>query len=261
MDITLKDILRDKKKEIKEYQKKEDIRQLKDKIARLPSPRNFKSALEESETISIIAEIKTRSPSEGSIKDIDVIEIAKKYQKSRAAAISVLTDQHFGGKIEYLREVKEHTDKPILRKDFIIDEYQIYQSRAYGADAILLIVSILKDKNILKTFYSLCKSLNMDCLFECHTKDEIEKVPAEATLYGINNRDLNDGEYKTDLRITEKLVEFIPDDKIIISESGFSDSRDVKKISKLSRVNAILIGTSIIKEDNPIEAIDNLLSG
>lgn len=210
------------------------------------SDRDFRSAIS-SEGISLIAEIKKESPSEGEIftGNFRPGEIAQIYEKNGAAAISVLTDEkYFGGSFEFLKDVRNATESvPILCKDFIVSEHQIFKAREFGADAILLIASLLSVEQIEK-FLKVADNLSMDCLVEVHNEEELEKVlKTSAQIIGINNRNLRT--FEIDLSITEKLQKLIPDDRIVVSESGIKSAADIPK-----GVDAILVGTAIMKSKN-----------
>jgi indole-3-glycerol phosphate synthase len=170
------------------------------------------------------------------------------YQINGASAISVLTDEKFfNGRLEYIKEVKSVTSLPVLRKDFIIDEYQVYESAIYGADAILLITDILSREEIIR-FSSLARSLDMAVLCESHSKEEIEKaISAKQEIIGINNRDL--GTFKLSLSTTENLIGLIPEGKIIVSESGIRSRSDVLFLKSIG-VNAVLVGEALMDADN-----------
>lgn len=263
--IRLKEILENKNKEIENWKKREPIVVLERKIARSLPIRDFKGAFYRCRgSIGIIAEVKAKSPSENIITKTDPLEIAKEYEESKAVAISVLTDElYFGGSLALMEKVKRQTNKPILRKDFIMDEYQIYQSRAYGADAILLISSILSKEKLSK-FIKISKKLGMECLVELHLKEDLKIIPKETEIYGINNRSLLNG-FKTDLNVTFNLIKYIPKGKLIISESGINGPEDTKRLKDVG-VNGVLTGTSILKTlkesqgYSPQKAIDFLLS-
>lgn len=233
-------IVKYKKKEVEKRKNKIPIGKLS------PSTRDFASTLK-NDDISLIAEIKKASPSEGVIykKRFFPAEIAKKYERAGASAISVLCDKEFfNGDLKYLKKVAKNTYKtPILCKDFIIEQYQIYEARKYGADAILLIASILTEGQIRK-FIKVAKSLNMDALCEVHTLEELKKVlktPVE--IIGINNRNLHT--FKIDISTTSKIVKHIPPGKLVVSESGLFSRSDIEKLPK--KVNAILVGTALMK--------------
>lgn len=228
--------------------KKKEIKRLKLNFEHLkPSNRDFKKSLMGKNRL--IAEIKKGSPN-FLRKDFDLVSIAKSYEKYDIAAISVVTDKRlFYSDISFLEIVHKLTTKPILRKDFIIDEIQIYESRLYGADAILLIASLLSPAQIDR-FIEVSTKLGMDCLVEVHTKEELKKVlKTKAEIIGINNRDLNT--LKIDLHTTLELIKYIPKDCIVVSESGFTDKEDIKLVK--DKVNAFLIGSWIMKSKD-IEA-------
>lgn len=218
----------------------------KEEIKPKPSTRNFANAIK-NKGLSLIAEIKKASPSAGQIcrEKFSPSEIARNYERSGASAISVICDKKFfNGNLKYMKEASNNTFKtPILCKDFIIDTSQIYEARKYGADAILLIASILTEKQINK-FIEVARSLNMDTLCEVHTLDELSKVlRTPARIIGINNRDLRT--FKVDISTTAKIAKHIPSDKIIVSESGFHSAEDIKKLPE--NIDAILIGTTLMR--------------
>jgi indole-3-glycerol phosphate synthase len=198
--------------------------------------------------VKLIAEIKRASPSRGIIRqDLNPLKIAQIYASNGAAAISVLTEpKYFQGSIDYLKQIRDELGDrgvPLLRKDFIIDPYQIYQSRAYGADSLLLIVAIL-ETNQLRELLSLSHRLGMRCLLEVHKEDELEiAIRSGAVIIGINNRDLNT--FQVDMGTTERLRPLIPSDRIVVSESGIKNRHDMQKLRGW-RVNAALIGEALI---------------
>lgn len=247
--MILDDIVAHKRMQIEQEKEIKPIKEYSDKLQDMPI-RNFKKALNK-ENISIIAEIKKASPSKGIIKEnFDPSKIAKVYEQINIDAVSVLTEkQFFKGKDEYIAIAKEVNSKPILRKDFIIDEYQILQARAIGADAILLIVAILGDN--IKRFYNLAKDLGLYCLTEVHNEKELDiALNAGCDIVGINNRDLRD--FTVDLKTTEKLIKHIPKDTIVVSESGIKTSEDIKYLRSLG-VNAVLIGETFMRNIENIE--------
>ncbi|MCM8710139.1 indole-3-glycerol phosphate synthase TrpC [Clostridium sp. SYSU_GA19001] len=206
--------------------------------------RNFEKALSGRE-MSIIAEIKKASPSKGVIiENFNHKAIAKVYDEVDIDAISVLTEKYFfKGNDEYIKDVKIIADKPVLRKDFIIEEYQIYQALDIGADAILLIAAILPGK--LKRFYDLASSLGLHVLIEVHNESELEEaLKSGGRIIGINNRDLKT--FHVSLKHTEKLKNLIPKDKIVVSESGISNADDIKYLKSLG-VSAILVGETFMR--------------
>jgi anthranilate phosphoribosyltransferase len=251
----LLDIVAQKRKEVELRKKKTGLKQLMKKVK--PSQRNFRSALLDRE-VALIAEIKKSSPSTGKIASsrFDVTKIAKTYEDAGTAAISVLTDEKFfGGALENLTKARiatHHT--PLLCKDFIIDPYQIYEARAYGADAVLLIAAILT-KTELQTFVNIARQLNMAALCEIHNEEELKlTLETDADIIGINNRDLHS--FKIDLKTTERLCRKIPAEKIIVAESGFSGRPQLRKIP--SKADAVLIGTVLMKSKDPAKKIQEL---
>ena len=226
-----------------------------DKISK--EKKDFKKALKKG-NISIIAEIKRHSPSKGVLRDnFNHISIAKEYEKGGASAISVLTDsKYFWGNNNHLTDVIKEVNLPVLRKDFIIDEYQIYQSAYIGADAILLIARILKLKDLIR-FLDLAKELNMACLVEVHSKEELQKVFAtSAEIIGINNRNLEN--FQTSIEHSLMLKKSIPGKYITVSESGIKKREDIIAL-KESGFNSVLIGESLIKQNNIEKKLKELM--
>ncbi|MCJ7691144.1 MAG: indole-3-glycerol phosphate synthase TrpC [Clostridiaceae bacterium] len=252
-------IVINKQKEIKWDKKNFPLQFLLDLIAEgLPSTRDFFGCLNNSSNISIIAELKFTSPSRGVInKERKLEEIIRAYTVGGAAAISVLTERNFfQGDPDNIRKVKKITTLPVLRKDFILDKYQIYQSRCLGADAILLIASLL-DKSTLMRFQKIASSLGMDCLVEVHNIGELNKtLAAKSNIIGINNRNLDD--FSIDLSTTGKLSHLIPRDCLLISESGIKKYLDLEKLSFYG-IDAVLIGEALMSADNPENKLKGLL--
>ena len=233
-------------KEIEGRKKQRPLAELEKALSGLKPTIDFNDAIKSSGSIKLIAEVKKASPSAGVIREaFNHIEIARLYEQGGAAAISVLTDEEFfRGKLEYLSEIKQTVELPLLRKDFIIDHYQIYEARVAGADAVLLIARILSDEE-LRAFLKLSQELGMKCLVEVHDADELKKaLDADAAIIGINNRDLNT--FKTDLETTFKLRPLIPDGKTIVSESGISTRDDIVRLNECG-VNAVLIGETFMR--------------
>lgn len=252
-------IISDKKNSLEELKKHLPIARLKESgFFNMPT-RDFKKALTSSE-INIIAEIKKASPSKGIIvNDFNLESIAMKYESSSCSAISVLTEEkYFKGSLDYLQKVKKITSKPVLRKDFIFDEYQIYESKAFGADALLLISTSL-DEETLKRLIFLTLDLNMVPLVEVHNELDLDKaINSNANVIGINNRDLKT--FKVDLQTSASLSDKIPSNIIIVSESGINSSGDIKELKK-SGISAFLIGEGILKSNNAIDFINQLTKG
>ncbi|MBM4055683.1 MAG: indole-3-glycerol phosphate synthase TrpC [Planctomycetes bacterium] len=254
----LDEIYHYKLSEVAANKKHVPVELLKENIQKKTPAKPFGHALKTNGKINIIAEVKKASPSLGVIrKDFHPVEIAKMYEASGAAAISVLTDEKFfQGSLRYLTDIKNTVRLPILRKDFIIDSYQIYEARAAGADAILLIAALLSEDQI-QSFLEDAEKLGMDCLVEVHSGDELEKVlRTKAAIIGINNRDLKT--FTTDLEITFRLKAQIPEDKIVVSESGIKSRSDMIKLRE-NGIHAVLIGETLMKSDNIPAKIRDLL--
>ncbi|MCX5750312.1 MAG: indole-3-glycerol phosphate synthase TrpC [Candidatus Saganbacteria bacterium] len=250
----LDEIIAKKQKEIK-LLKKQNVRQFLGSV--LPA-NDFLGALPKGSG-AIIAEVKKASPSKGVIVDKFIpAEIAQTYQEGGAAAISVLTDQHFQGKLSYLEKVKIAVDLPVLRKDFIIDEEQIYESRVAGADAILLIAKLLPLEK-LSEFLKLTHDLGMEALVEVHSEIEMEKVlETDAQLIGINSRNLDT--FQTDLTVTIDIMDSFPEliEKIVVAESGI-DSYEQIEMLRDKGIDAFLVGESILKSTDPAAKIRELM--
>lgn len=202
--------------------------------------------------LSIIGEVKKASPSRGIIKsDFNPVDTAKQYSKC-VDAISVLTEEHyFQGSPEYLKNIHNEVDLPLLRKDFIISPLQIAEARELGASAVLLIAAVLKEKRVLAEFINFAKGLGLDCLVETHNAEEINLcLEAGAKIIGINNRNLND--FSEDINTTLKLSSLVPKDKVIISESSIHTAEDIK-IIKQAGADGILVGESFMKSDDIIK--------
>ncbi len=217
---------------------------------------SFKDSLKNKD-FAFICEIKKASPSKGVIvENFPYLEIAKDYEQAGAAAISVLTEPNFfKGNDKYLTEVSNTVKIPVLRKDFIIDEYQIYQAKVIGASAVLLICAILDDKTLQK-YMSIAKSLNLDCLVETHNKEEIKQaLNSGAEIIGINNRDLKT--FTVDINNSVRLRKYLGDNKILISESGIKSSADIK-ILKDTGFNGALIGESMMLSENKKQFLNEL---
>ncbi len=241
-------ILEDKRQEVERLKKEMPLSQLEERIAQQAAPLNLSGALMGDE-LSLIAEVKKASPSKGILNaDLDPVQTAVTYADNGAALVSVLTEsKHFLGSIDYLAAIKKALQSkgvPVLRKDFIFDLYQVHEARAYGADAILLIVAALEPER-LRELLAVAQSLWVQCLVEVHDEAELQTaLDAEAEVIGINNRDLRT--FYTTLEVTERLAPLIPQGKIIVSESGIETRDDMQRLRKLG-VNAVLIGETLVK--------------
>ena len=243
--MILDDIVKEKRLQVKLEKAAKPIKTYLDNLEYNARPlRNFKEVLDH-KGISIIAEIKKSSPSKGTIvENFNPVKIGQIYEEINIDAVSILTEKKFfSGDDAYIKMVKNINTKPILRKDFIIDKYQVYQSKDIGADAILLIAAILGDK--IKDFYNLAKSLGLDCLTEVHTQKELEiALDCGCNIIGINNRNLND--FTVNLETTHKLLRDIPNNITVVSESGIRKAGDIKYLSSIG-VDAVLVGETFMR--------------
>ena len=239
-------IIEEKRRVIEESKRVKPQDELMREVRNICVKSSFKKNIARPHHINLIAEIKKTSPSKGILRaDFNPVKIAVTYQSNGAGAISVLTDERFfEGKLEYIKKVKDSVSLPVLRKDFIIDEYQIYETVASGADAMLLIADLLS-KSELCGFYDLATSLGLDVLIETHKEEDVEKALAtEGSIIGINNRDLHT--FRVDLSITQKLSRLVPSNRIKVSESGIRSYEDVMFLKSLG-INAVLIGEAFME--------------
>jgi len=237
-------IIAQKREEVEQRKKVATITYLQERITRQKLPLDLALALK-GDHIRLIAEVKQASPSRGMLSpNFNSTKLAQTYAEGGAAAISVLTEaNYFMGSIEHLAAIKEAVGLPLLRKDFIFDPYQVYESRAYGADALLLITAILSQEQ-LKEFVSLSHSLGLRCLVEVHNEGELERaVLSGVEIIGINNRDLNT--FTVDIATTRSLRPLIPQERIVVSESGIKSKGDIGKLRKWG-VDAVLVGEALV---------------
>ena len=257
----LQKIIEKKKRRLHSLKARVSFSEIKSMSSDIEKLRDFKAAVKRVDgRIRLIAEIKKASPSQGIIrKDFDPFIIASVYDKKNVDAISVITEEdYFQGTIEYVEKINMTTTKPVLRKDFIFDEYQIYESKAYRADAILLVASIL-DRNQAADYLHLANELGLSVLFEVHDFKELETaLMIDADIIGINNRNLKT--LSVDLNTTLKLKREIPPHKIIVSESGIRKRGDVLKLEDAG-IDAILVGTVFMEAGDIEGKIDELLGG
>ena len=247
MATILDKIYADKKQELEDTRRTRPLGEVVQRARDREGIRDIVPALKASPPTRIIAEIKRRSPFKGELRpDFDPIAIASEYATHGAAALSILTEsQHFGGSLDYLEQVRSEVDIPLLRKDFIFTEYQVHESRAFGADFFLLIATWL-DKNHLADLLALGREIGLPALVETHNEADLEKAfAAGATLLGINNRDLTSG--KTDLAISHRLMAMarsVPG-TLLVSESGIHSRKEIDALEELGS-NAFLIGESLM---------------
>jgi indole-3-glycerol phosphate synthase len=259
----LKKIIEYKVREVSAALAATSVAELKTHIADLEdTPRGFERALRDAvatDWTAIIAEIKKGSPSKGIIRsDFDPQEIAEIYQNNGATCLSILTDEHFFmGHLRYLALIRETVSLPLLRKDFIIDSYQIYEARAAGADAILLIAACL-ELSQLQEFYAVAKELCLDVLLEVHNEDEMDKaLQTECTLIGVNNRNLRS--FTTDLGTTGRLARLLPANRMLVAESGINSRADIKRL-KCDGAGAFLVGEALIRQTDIAAKLQELLN-
>ena len=246
MTTILDDIVAAKRDEVEAQKSEAPLSSLEERIAAQPRPLNLSGALL-GDQVRLIGEIKKASPSRGLLcPDFDPVRLAHTYIENGAAAISVLTDPRFQGTLDHLAAVKQTAlprGVPILRKDFMFDPYQVYEARAYGADAILLIVAVLTPQELAELL-ALGRHFWMQCLVEVHTRDELgTAVDAGAEIIGINNRDLRS--FRTELSVTQELAGLVPRGKVVVSESGIGTKEDMLMLKGLG-VHAALVGEALV---------------
>lgn len=249
-----------KQQELEQQKRRLPLAELRRIAMEQPPPGDFASALRGA-GIRLIAEVKKASPSKGLIRsDFKPVEIARIYADNGAAAISVLTEtNYFQGSLDHLKDIREALGRnglPLLRKDFLFDPYQIYESRACGADSLLLIVAILNEQK-LQDMLTMSHELGMSCLVEVHNEAEVEiAIRSEARIIGINNRDL--ATFNVDMGTTERLRPLIPGERIVVSESGIKGRDDIEKLSQLG-VAAVLIGETLLSAPDIAARMKELL--
>jgi indole-3-glycerol phosphate synthase len=255
----LEKIIEKKRERLAQSKSAVSMNELRRRIEDADPPGDFKGAISRDGGIKLIAELKKASPSKGLIReDFNPREIARIYD-GHAAAISVLTEEDFfQGDIKYIKEVKGVSERPVLRKDFIFDEYQIYESRAAGADAMLLIETALETSQA-REYLHMARELGMSVLFEVHDISELERaLRVEADIIGINNRDLKT--LSIDMETTFELIREMPGGKTVVSESGIETREDVARLQEAG-VDAVLVGTAIMKEKDIEKKIKELING
>jgi len=258
MPTILDNIVTTKREEVARAKTERPESTLRRRLADVPPARDFLAALSTGPPIRLIAEVKKASPSKGVIRDdFDPVAIARTYQQHGASCISVLTDErYFHGSLEYLRQVRAAVDLPVLRKDFIIDPYQVVETRAAGADAVLLIAECLDDA-LLERLHDAIVDLGMTPLVELYEPSNLAHVlRVGARLIGVNNRDLRT--FEVDLNHTLRLRRQIPADRVVVGESGIRSRRDVERL-EAAGVQAMLVGESLLRQPDVGAAVDELL--
>lgn len=248
-------------------QSRNDLRKRKQKVSfrdfesfdQYERPRRpFGDALKKGDLISVIAEIKKASPSKGIIrKEFDPVRIAGQYREGGASAISVLTDEAaFQGSLDYLKAVSETVDLPVLRKDFIVDPYQVKEARAYGADAVLLIVTITEGNQLQELLHA-ASEFELDCLVECYSKEDFNRVEFDqVSILGVNNRDLST--FEVNLHRGIEILKKAPSETCLVSESGLSSAGDLLQL-KRQGIDAALIGEHFMRQPDPKKAVRQML--
>ncbi len=256
--MILNEIVAHKKEELAGTKRRMPLSEIKARASDAEPTRGFEASLSTGNEIGLIAEVKKASPSRGLIReDFDPVAIATIYAKSGASCISVLTETaYFQGRLEYLDQIRKAVGIPLLRKDFIIDEYQIYEARAAGADAVLLIAACLERRQI-QDLIDIADQVGIDVLAEAHTYRELDRaLLAGASLVGINNRDLST--FTVSLQTTFDLLKDIPDGCTVVSESGIKTREDVISLQKAG-VDAMLVGESLMRERDIGKKVKELL--
>ncbi|MCY4387678.1 MAG: indole-3-glycerol phosphate synthase TrpC [Desulfurellaceae bacterium] len=256
--MILDDIVANKREELTFQKQQVSLGQLQDMPLFHSQPPGLFQALSTWNGRAIIAEVKKASPSKGVIRqDFNPLALARSYEASGAAAISVLTEKKFfQGSLDYLKQIRQQVALPLLRKDFVFDDYQVYEARAHGASAILLIVAILEDDQ-LQDLMHLAQTLKIDCLIEVHDEVECERALAHGvSLLGINNRDLRT--FHTTIETSERLVQGLPSDVLVVSESGLSARHQLDQL-EAQGVRAFLIGETFMAAPDPGAPLRSLL--
>lgn len=247
-------ILARKRKEIEVLRARS--RQIEQAASTAPSPKPWAQALRDRPDVALIAEVKRRAPSAGALRlDLDPADLAATYARAGAAAISVLTDRDFDGGLEDLRVARRAVDLPLLRKDFILDPVQVWEARAAGADAILLIVRALEDER-LADLLACARAAQLGALVEVHDRADLDRaLTAGAEVIGINHRDLTT--FETRLSVSSELAPMVPSDRVVVAESGIRSSGEVRGLGELG-VDAVLVGRSLVAAADPLAAARSL---
>lgn len=248
MKNTLKQIAANRRKEVEALKAALPVEKILERLISAPAGRSFRGALKAAKGLALIAEVKRASPSKGALMTgkQTPARLAQAYAAAGATAISVVTEtKFFKGGGAMIDEVKKACPLPVLRKDFLVDPWQLYESKLLRADAVLLIAALLPETRDLKRMMAAANNLSLTPVVEVHTADELKRVlRAEAEYIGINNRDL--GTFKVDLKVTERLMKLVPEDKFVVSESGIADAADAEGLWRMG-VKGVLVGEALIK--------------
>lgn len=258
MATILDEIVQRKRQEVDAAQAARPAAELERRIADAPPTRDFRAALAAGNDVRLIAEVKRASPSAGVIRtDFNPVEIARRYADAGAACISVLTDEHFfQGSLDYLQQIRAAVDLPLLRKDFIIDSYQLLEARAAGADCVLLIAECLTADR-LRSLVAEAAELDLQALVELYEPENLPAVlESQTPLVGVNNRDLRS--FTVDLEHTIRLRQQIPPDRLVVGESGIKTHADVQRLGAAG-VKGVLVGESLMRQDDIAAAVRSLL--
>ena len=258
--MILDEILAAKQQEVEVAKGRLPLEELKGRLRSHVSQRSFRKALAQSGKLSLIAELKRKSPSSGMLRErFDPVSLAQQLQEAGASALSVLTDEtFFGGSLEFLRDVQQFTELPTLRKDFVIDPYQVYEAAYYQADAVLLIVQVLTEDQLTHCLEA-ALAVGVDALVEVHTKDDLDiALSVGANLFGVNHRDLRT--FTLDPDATAHLVPKIPAGKLIVAESGVQTREDIQRLKALG-VHAVLIGEALMTAPDVSAKVRELFDG
>ena len=256
----LDDIVMSKQQEIEAAKERLSLHDLQARLAHHLAERSFRKAINTSGKLSLIAEIKRKSPSRGMLRErFDPVSLAQTLEGAGASALSILTDEpFFGGQLDFLRDVKQFTEVPALRKDFIVDPYQVYEAALYEADAVLLIVRILTEEQLLQCMQA-ADTLGVEPLVEVHSVGELKiALGMGAHVIGMNHRDLQT--FQIEPGLSEKLLPYIPAGKLVVAESGIQTAQDVQRMKRLG-VHAVLIGEALMLAPDPAAKIRELFAG
>ena len=256
----LDEIIARKKQELSQARSKLPLEALKERVSSYQAERSFRDALTQEGKLALIGELKRKSPSKGMLRErFDPVSLAQMLQEAGADALSVLTDEpYFGGHLDFLRDVKAFTELPILRKDFILEPYQVYEAAYYQADAVLLIVRILTESQ-LSSCMKAAVTLGIEPFVEVHSEEDLKiDLSAEAHVIGINQRNLQT--FRCDTQLAARLIPKIPSGKVIVAESGVQCASDVKHMKALG-IHALLIGEALMTAPDPVAKVRELFRG